>query len=211
MTTLRYTAQQAHARIFEREFIPLTDALYAFALRLTGSVDQAEDLVQETFFKAWKFIARYTEDTNAKAWLYCICQRAFINEWRKRKTQPYKVDYEDIVVYHNEDDPAAQRYLDLRSEGDNDRIGDEVMNAINDLSPSFRAVVLLDLEDFSYEEIAALLDLPIGTVRSRLHRARKTLAVRLEEYGKSQGYNVADNGDNPGLHDVVPTDPSLKE
>lgn len=211
MTTLRYTAQHAHARIFEREFIPLTDALYSFAFRLSGSSDQAADLVQETFLKAWKFIGRYTEDTNAKAWLFRICQHAFINEWRKRKSQPYKVDYEDIVVYHNEDDPASQRYPDLRSENDQDRMGDEVMDAINSLPDSFRAVVLLDMEDFSYEEIAALLDLPIGTVRSRLHRARKTLAKQLNQYGKSQGYNVADKGHDVNVDDDVPTDPSLKE
>jgi RNA polymerase sigma-70 factor (ECF subfamily) len=193
MTTFSYTAKNAQARVFEREFVPLLDAVYAFAYRLTGDATEAEDLVQETFLKAWRFIGRYTEDTNAKAWLFRICQHAFINEWRKRKTQPYKVDYEDVVVYHNEDDPGSQRYTHLRAEHGNDRMGDETTRAINALSPGFRAVVLLDLEDFTYEEIAALLELPIGTVRSRLHRARKTLAKQLSQYGKSQGYGAQQN------------------
>ncbi|MBP6811448.1 MAG: sigma-70 family RNA polymerase sigma factor [Saprospiraceae bacterium] len=203
MTTLSYTANNAPAHVFEREFVPLLDAVYAFAYRLTGDATEAEDLVQETFLKAWRFIGRYTEDTNAKAWLFRICQHAFINEWRKRKTQPYKVDYEDVVVYHNEDDPASQRYTHLRADNSKDRMGDETSRAINALTPGFRAVVLLDLEDFSYEEIAALLDLPIGTVRSRLHRARKTLAKKLSHYGKTQGYGVQKN-DTTGVEDNMP-------
>jgi RNA polymerase sigma factor (sigma-70 family) len=204
MTTLSYTANNAATRIFEQEFVPLLDAVHAFAYRLTGDATAAEDLVQETYLKAWRFIGRYTEETNAKAWLFRICQHAFINEWRKRKTQPYKVDYEDIVVYHNEDEPASQRYSNLRAEQGNDRMGDEATRAINSLTPAFRAVVLLDLEDFSYEEMAALLDLPIGTVRSRLHRARKTLAKQLSQYGKSQGYNVQDSITTGAVNDTAP-------
>lgn len=200
MTTLSYTANNAATRIFEQEFVPLLDAVYAFAYRLTGDATAAEDLVQETYLKAWRFIGRYTEETNAKAWLFRICQHAFINEWRKRKTQPYKVDYEDIVVYHNEDEPASQRYGHLRSEQSSDRMGDETTRAINALTAGFRAVVLLDLEDFSYEEMAAILDLPIGTIRSRLHRARKTLAKQLCQYGKTQGYNVQDATDNVAVN-----------
>ncbi len=204
MTTLSYTANNAATRIFEQEFVPLLDAVHAFAYRLTGDATAAEDLVQETYLKAWRFIGRYTEETNAKAWLFRICQHAFINEWRKRKTQPYKVDYEDIVVYHNEDEPASQRYSNLRAEQGNDRMGDEATRAINSLTPAFRAVVLLDLEDFSYEEMAGLLDLPIGTVRSRLHRARKTLAKQLSQYGKSQGYNVQDSIATGVANDTAP-------
>lgn len=202
MTTLSYTANIAAQRVFEREFVPLFQALYAFAYRLTGNAAEAEDLVQETYMKAWRFIDRYTEDTNAKAWLFRICQHAFINEWRKRKNQPYKVDYEDIVVYHNEDDPATQRFTYLNAESGNERLGDEITRAINALKPGFRAVLLLDLEDFSYEEIAALLELPIGTVRSRLHRARKILAKQLSQYGKDQGYSVQDNAEEASVNDV---------
>ncbi|MCB0526129.1 MAG: sigma-70 family RNA polymerase sigma factor [Saprospiraceae bacterium] len=192
MTTLTYTASSNPTRVFEREFLPLLDAVYAFAYRLTGNGAEAEDLVQETYLKAWRFIDRYTEDTNAKAWLFRICQHAFINEWRKRKNQPYKVDYEDIVVFHNDDDPDSNRFDHLGAEIDSDQMGDEITRAINGLTPAFRAVVLLDLEDFTYEEIAVLLELPIGTVRSRLHRARKILAKELSQYGKDQGINVRD-------------------
>ena len=167
--------------------------MYAFAYRLTTDAASAEDLVQETYLKAWRFIGRYTEDTNAKAWLFRICRNAFINEYRSRKSQPYKVDYEDIVVYHNEDEPASKRYVDLHEEMGGHLLGDEVTFALNSLTPAFRAVVLLDMEDFTYEEIAALLEIPIGTVRSRLHRARNVLADRLREYAAGHGYNVQDD------------------
>ncbi len=184
-------------RIFEREFFPLMDAVYTFAYRLTGDATQAEDLVQEVYLKAWRFLSRYEEGTNAKAWLFRICRNAFINEYRTKKSRPYKVDYEDVVVYHNEDDPVAPRYFGLHEEMGSTLIGDEVTLAINSLSPAFRTVVLLDLEDFTYEEIAAILEIPIGTVRSRLHRARNVLAEKLQGYAEAQGYNVQD--DDQGL------------
>jgi RNA polymerase sigma factor (sigma-70 family) len=175
-------------QVFEREFFPLMDAVYTFAVRLTSDVVQAEDLVQETYLKAWRFLDRYAEGTNAKAWLFRICRNAFINEYRLRLRQPYKVDYEDIVVYHNEDDPATPRFAGLHSEMGDHLLGDEVTRAINALSPGFRLVVLLDLEEFTYEEIAAIADIPIGTVRSRLHRARNILAAHLKDYAEAQGY-----------------------
>jgi RNA polymerase sigma factor (sigma-70 family) len=187
------TVRTRYDRIFEREFFPLMDAVCTFAYRLTGDATQAEDLVQETYLKAWRFMSRYEEGTNAKAWLFRICRNAFINEYRSKKSRPYKVDYEDIVVYHNEDDPAAPRYFGLHEEMGNKLMGDEVTLAINALTPTFRTVVLLDMEDFTYEEIAAILEIPIGTVRSRLHRARNVLADKLREYAEAQGYNVQDD------------------
>lgn len=190
------TVRTHHDRIFEREFFPLMDAVYTFAYRLTGDATQAEDLVQEVYLKAWRFLGRYEEGTNAKAWLFRICRNAFINEYRTKKSRPYKVDYEDIVVYHNDDDPVAPRYFGLHEEMGNKLMGDEVTLAINALTPAFRTVVLLDLEDFTYEEIAAILEIPIGTVRSRLHRARNVLAEKLREYAEAQGFNVQD--DDPG-------------
>ncbi len=187
------TVRTRYDRIFEREFFPLMDAVYTFAYRLTGDATQAEDLVQEVYLKAWRFLGRYEEGTNAKAWLFRICRNAFINEYRTKKSRPYKVDYEDIVVYHNDDDPVAPRYFGLHEEMGNKLMGDEVTLAINALSPAFRTVVLLDLEDFTYEEIAAILEIPIGTVRSRLHRARNVLAEKLREYAEAQGFNVQDD------------------
>lgn len=187
------TVSIRYDRIFEREFFPLMDAVYTFAYRLTGDATQAEDLVQEVYMKAWRFVARYEEGTNAKAWLFRICRNAFINEYRTKKNRPYKVDYEDIVVYHNDDDPVAPRYFGLHEEMGSKLMGDEVTLALNALSPAFRTVVLLDLEDFTYEEIAAILEIPIGTVRSRLHRARNVLAEKLREYAEAQGFNVQDD------------------
>lgn len=187
------TVRARYDRIFEREFFPLMDAVFTFAYRLTGDASQADDLVQEVYLKAWRFVNRYEEGTNAKAWLFRICRNAFINEYRSKKSRPYKIDYEDIVVYHNEDDPVAPRYFGLHEEMGNKLMGDEVTLAINALSPNFRTVVLLDLEDFTYEEIAAILEIPIGTVRSRLHRARNVLAEKLREYAEAQGYNVQDD------------------
>lgn len=180
-------------RIFEREFYPLMDAVYTFAYRLTNDATRAEDLTQETYLKAWRFMNRYLEGTNAKAWLFRICRNAFINEYRTTVREPRKVDYEDIVVYHNEDDPVSPAYFGLHEEIGGRLIGDEVTLAINALKPEFRVVVLLDLEDFTYEEIAAILNIPIGTVRSRLHRARNILAEKLREYAGSQGYEVDDD------------------
>lgn len=191
--------QNAYDRIFEREFYPLLDAVYTFAYRLTNDATRAEDLTQETYLKAWRFMNRYLEGTNAKAWLFRICRNAFINEYRSTVREPRKVDYEDIVVYHNEDDPVSPAYLGLHEEIGGRLIGDEVTRAINALSPEFRLVVLLDLEDFTYEEIAAIANIPIGTVRSRLHRARNILAKKLRDYAEAQGYAVDDEA--PALTD----------
>lgn len=194
MANLPNMANSPQSQVFEQEFVPLLDAVYAFSYRLTGDRTQAEDLAQETYMKAWRFIERYTADTNAKAWLFRICRNAFINEWRSRKTQPRTRDIED----------PALRMMPVAESPKNDRMGDEVMRAINALTPNFRTVVLLDLEDFSYEEIAAILDIPIGTVRSRLHRARNVLAQTLQVYGRSQGYNVADNEGAVGEDEDTP-------
>lgn len=188
--------QTRYDRIFEREFYPLADAVYSFAIRLTNDRNRADDLVQDTFMKAWRFMDRYTEGTNAKAWLFRICRNAFINEYRSKVRQPYKVDYEEVVVYHNEDDPTSTRYHDLHEEMGGKLLGDEVVRAINALPPAFRMVVLLDLEDFTYEEMAAIADIPIGTVRSRLHRARNILADKLREYAETRGYSAADDSVN---------------
>jgi len=190
--TANEVAQTRYDRIFELEFQPLLDAVYTFAYRLTSDASQADDLTQDTYLRAWRFIHRYDENTNAKAWLFRICRNAFINDYRSKVRQPYKVNYEDIVVYHNEDEPVAQNYFGLHEELGGKLIGDEVTMALNTLRPEFRLVVLLDLEDFTYEEIAAIASIPIGTVRSRLHRARNILAQTLRDYARGQGYRAQD-------------------
>ena len=191
MANLSNEGNNAQVRIFEQEFFPLLDAVVAFSYRLTGDKTQAEDLAQETFLKAWRFTERYTAGTNAKAWLFRICRNAFINDWRTRKTQPHTRDL---------DDPSL-RQLPLATSSVDDNMGDEVTRAMNALTEPFRAVVLLDLEDFTYQEMSVILSIKIGTVRSRLHRARKELAKNLESYGRTQGYNVQDSEGEVGEDD----------
>jgi len=183
--------KERYERIFEEEFMPQIDALYTFAYHLTYNEEDANDLVQETYMKAYRFIDKYKEGTNAKAWLFKILKNAFINQYRRKSKQPTKVDYEDIAGYQEGDDDTS--YADLREEMFQSMMGDEVTNAINALPVDFRVVILLcDIEGFTYEEISKILDIPIGTVRSRLHRARNMLKDKLRTYARSLGYDKED-------------------
>jgi RNA polymerase sigma factor (sigma-70 family) len=177
-------------KIFEVEFLPQIDSLFNFAYHLTNDEDDSKDLVQETYIKAFRFIEKYEKGTNAKAWLFRILKNAFINDYRRKVRQPNQVDYEDIVNFHQqEEDTNFSSYLDLREEIFEGMIGDEVTKAINELPVDFRAVILLcDIEGFTYEEISKITDIPIGTVRSRLHRARNLLKDKLKDYAASLGY-----------------------
>lgn len=184
-----YTEEQKH-RIFEAEFLPHIDAMYNFAYRITYDEDSAKDLLQDTYYKAYKFIESFQVGTNAKAWLFRILKNSFINEFRKKNKEPAKVDYQDVETYYNSDDVNEVITSDLRVEVLQDMIGDEVSNALNALAVDFRIVIILcDLEGFTYEEMSKILDIPIGTVRSRLHRARNLLREKLKTYAKSMGYN----------------------
>lgn len=188
MTNEKLTDEQKN-RIFEEEFLPQIEALYNFAFHLTYDEEDANDLVQDTYLKAFRFIEGYERGTNAKAWLFKILKNAFINEYRKKSKQPTKVDYEEIVAFQDEDDSKYSSYMDLREEMFQNMMGDEVTNAINTLPVDFRTVILLcDIEGFTYEEISKIIDIPIGTVRSRLHRARNMLKEILKEYAESLGY-----------------------
>lgn len=175
--------------IFEKELLPHVGALQTFAYHLTYNQEDADDLVQETYLKAYRFIDKYEKGTNAKAWLFKILKNAYINEYRKRVKQPTKVDFEDIVAFHDTDDDRVSGYSDLREEIFLHMMGDEVTSAINSLPLDFRTVILLcDIEGFTYEEIAAIIDVPIGTVRSRLFRARNLLKEKLTVYAQQHGY-----------------------
>lgn len=184
----RYSEPQK-VKIFDKEFLPHIDAMYNFAYRLTFDEDDAKDLVQETYLKAFRFINSFEEGTNAKAWLFRILKNSFINDYRKKSKEPNKVDYNDVESYYNSEDANAEITPDLRVEALQDMIGDEVSNALNSLAVDFRTVIILcDLEGFTYEEMAKILDIPIGTVRSRLHRARNLLKDKLRSYAQSMGY-----------------------
>lgn len=176
-------------RIFKKEFLPHMDALYNFAFHLTLNEDDANDLVQETFLKAYRFIESYQQGTNAKAWLFKILKNGFINEYRRKTKQPARVEFDDIVSFHDTEDEGRVEYLDLRQELFQGMLGDEVTRALNELPVDFKTIILLcDIEEFSYEEIAKIIDIPIGTVRSRLHRARNILKEKLREYAQQEGY-----------------------
>ena len=183
-----YTEEQKY-KIFETEFLPHIEAMYNFAYRITYDEDTAKDLLQDTYYKAFKFIDSFHEGTNAKAWLFRILKNSFINEFRKKNKEPSMIDYQDVETYYNSDDVNEVITNDLRVEVLQGMIGDEVSNALNSLAVDFRIVIILcDLEGFTYEEMSKILDIPIGTVRSRLHRARNLLREKLKAYAKSMGF-----------------------
>lgn len=179
-------------RVFEKEFMPHLDAMYNFALKLTSDVDDAQDLVQDTCLKAYRFINSFEPGTYAKAWLFRILKNNFINDYRKKSRGPTKVEFEWVEQSISGEDEAAEPayFADLQAETVNDMLGDEITAALQSLPVDFRMIIILcDLEEFSYEEMAKILDIPIGTVRSRLHRARTLLKTKLVKYAKTKGYN----------------------
>lgn len=187
-TKYKYSEKE-RLEIFNKEFMPHIDSMYNFAYRLSFDDDDSKDLVQDTYLKAYRFINSFQRGTNAKAWLYRILKNSFINEFRKKGKEPSKVDYQEVENFYNSDDVDDTRTVDLRVDTVKDMIGDEVTNALNSLAIDFRTVIILcDLEGFTYEEMAKILDIPIGTVRSRLHRARNLLKEKLNSYASSMGF-----------------------
>ena len=185
----RYTEDEKY-QIFDKEFMPQIDSMYNFAYRLTNDEDDANDLLQDTYMKAFRFINSFQQGTNAKAWLFRILKNSFINDYRKKSKEPTKIDYQEVeTIYNSIEDAKVESTKDLRIEAVQDLIGDEVATALNSLPVDFRTVMILsDIEGFTYEEMAKILDIPIGTVRSRLHRARNLLKEKLRSYAKSMGY-----------------------
>lgn len=190
--------------IFNREFMPHINSMYNFAFRLTMDEDDANDLVQDTYLKAFRFISSFERGTNAKAWLFRILKNSFINDYRKRSKEPSKVDYQEVeTTYNSEEAAEVDHTTDLRVETVQDMIGDEVATALNSLPVDFRTVIILcDIEGFTYEEMAKILDIPIGTVRSRLHRARNLLKDKLKVYASSMGYDTDEDWFRAVLNDI---------
>jgi RNA polymerase sigma factor (sigma-70 family) len=186
----KYSDKEKNA-IFDQEFMPHIDSMYNFGYRLTFDEDDAKDLVQDTYLKAYRFINSFEQGTNAKAWLFRILKNSFINDYRKKSKQPAKIDYQEVETYYNSDDVDYGITTDLRVDAVKDMLGDEISNALNSLAVDFRTVIILcDLEGFTYEEMAKILDIPIGTVRSRLHRARNLLKEKLRSYAQDMGYKT---------------------
>lgn len=189
---------------FHEEALPHMDAVYRFALRLAGSWDQAEDLVQETFLRAFRSWDRYTPGTQCKSWLFTICRNVFL---RQRE----RVQRHDEIVAENVDrssgpfdvvNPVWVKAAMADPEGEFfDSIVDEVvLQRIQELPEDYRiAVVLSDLEGFSYQEVANLMEVPVGTVKSRLFRGRRLLQGALYEYAVSMGYIAASSDEARGL------------
>ena len=174
---------------FEKEALPHMSALYNFALRMTGDEDDADDLVQETFLKAFRFFDKFEMGTNCKAWLFRILKNSYINDYRKTTKEPDRVDYEDVQNFYENiksDDVDSKHY---EMDAFNNLLDDEISSAITALPEDFRTVIILsDIEGFTYEEIADFVDIPVGTVRSRLHRARKMMYAQLFDYAKDKGF-----------------------
>ncbi len=177
---------------FERDAMQYTRQLYSAAMRMTRNPSDAEDLVQETFLKAYRAYHTFQEGTNLKAWLYRILTNTFINKYRKESRRPSEVDLgsvEDLYLYRRlgseESAEAARTTEDRVLEG---LVESDIKKAVEDLPENFRIPVLLaDLEGFSYKEIAEILDIPIGTVMSRLHRGRKAMQKSLWEFAMKRG------------------------
>lgn len=177
--------------IFNNEFMVHVDALYNFAYKLTQDEDESKDLLQDTCMKAFRFINSFERGTNAKAWLFRILKNGFINNYRKKSKNPGMVDYQEVETYYNSEgnEGKNQTTSDLRSETVKGMLGDEITNALNSMEVDFRTVIILcDLEGFKYDEMSKILDIPIGTVRSRLHRARNILKEKLATYAAGMGY-----------------------
>lgn len=187
----------------EAEALTYIDSLYRTALRMTRNPADAEDLVQETYLRAFRSLHQFRPGTNLRAWIFRILTNAYINEYRKRTRRPTRTsldDLEDFYLYDHLVDSGVQPQSERPEDVVLERISNEdVISSLEELSEDFRNVVLLaDVEGFSYREIAEILDIPIGTVMSRLYRARRRLQRLLYDYAVDSGYLK----DQAGLYEV---------
>ncbi len=176
---------------FEETALPHIDSLFNFAVKLTGDSGEAEDLVQETYLRAYKFFHKYKKDTHINAWLFSILRNTFINSYRKKKKEPAKIDFHSVEQFIEQVIESGSPMLqgDIADALSKDILDDEVKASLDALPEEFRDVILLsDVEGFSYKEIADILKCPAGTIMSRLHRGRKILYKNLAEYAKRRGY-----------------------
>jgi RNA polymerase sigma-70 factor, ECF subfamily len=176
---------------FEAAAMPFVDALYNTAYRMTRNAEDAEDLVQETYLKAYRYYDKFEEGTNFKAWLFKIMKNTFINNYRKKQQVPALSDFADIEESFETqvNEEAAPKIKNPEEELLENVLDADVQQALDKLPPDYRMVVLLaDLEGFSYKEIAEILEVPVGTVMSRLYRGRRLLEQAMLEFAREHGY-----------------------
>lgn len=191
----RFASEEERRESFREEALPHLDAVYRFALRLSGSPDRAQDLVQDTYYRAYRSWEQYTPGTRCKSWLFTICRNVFLRG-RERNQR-----HDEILSEQAPEDPrtlsreapvfAASKDSDPEGDFFRELVDDEVLEAIDELPEEYReAVVLSDLEGLPYAEVAEVLEVPVGTVKSRLFRGRRRLQEQLYDYAVSMGYTA---------------------
>lgn len=181
----------SHGWDFEAAAMPFVDSLYNTAFRMTRNSEDAQDLVQEAYFKAYRHYDKFQEGTNFKAWLFKILKNSFINNYRKNQNRPLQTDFAEIedAFESRVSDEVTDKIKNPEDEFLEDVLDEDVQKAMDGLPDDYRmAIVLADLEGFSYKEIAEILEVPLGTVMSRLYRGRKLLEKAMLEYARQHGY-----------------------
>jgi len=175
-------------REFEEEALPHLDAIRAFSLRLTGSASDADDLVQDTYLRAYRFWHQYALGTNCNSWLSTICRNAFIRRWRRRIRQRELLEKEAPVTLRAADRRSTRCFASAVKDPERTSLGhivtDDILEAMDRLPSAYRESLRLRLvDDMAYREVADMLDVPVGTVKSRVHRGRRILQESLRVYG----------------------------